>query len=177
MKLFAFYIGGSAPGSLIELHDVRFACGGTIEDTFPALRAGWWGKPNSLHLDCWGELTSADGHDITLSTQPSDAEDKLWFVNLGGYDPADFTELHQNVFVVAPTASKAQVRALKQAPQWSQRHRDYVHDVENVFCIDEAVKEQGLYLRLTKTDTPRSFTFECGYWPIGKGKDGARQQI
>lgn len=176
MKLFVFYIGGSAPNSLIELHDVRFAMGAALEDCFPSLRASWWGKPNSLHLDCWGELLSADGHDVFLREVPQDGEDRLWFVNLGGYDPADFTELHQNVFVVAPTASKAQVRALKQAPQWKGRHRDYVHEVENVVDVGGLFKGQGWYLHLEKAENPRPFVFECGYWPIAEGKSG-RQMI
>lgn len=169
-KLFAFYIGGSAPGSLVELHDVRFAIADRIEDTYDTLRQSWWGNPDSLHLDCWGELTSADGFNIVLRPEPATDDNKLWFVNLGGYDPADFTELHQNVFVVAPDASKAQVRALKSAPQWQSRHRDYVHEVENIFAVNDVVTGAGWYIHLEKTTMPAPFVFECGYWPIAKGK-------
>jgi hypothetical protein len=170
-RLFAFYIGGAAPGSLVELHDVRFAIADRIEDTYETLRAGWWGTPESLHLDCWGELTSADGHNIVLRDYPAADDNRLWFVNLGGHDPADFTELHQNVFVVAPTASKAQVRALKSAPSWQSRHRDYVHEVENVFAVEDVVTARsGWHIHLEKTDRPAPFVFECGYWPIAKGK-------
>lgn len=173
MKLFAFYIGGETTTSLIELHDARFIAAASIEDAIPAIKEGWWGTPDSLHLDCWGELTSADGYNITLRDAPCSGEDKLWFVNLGGYDPADFSELHQNVFVVAPTASKAQVRALKQAPQWQSRHRDYVHEVEKLHCVSTFLPA-GWHIHLEKTDNPVPFTFECGYWPIGKG---ARQPV
>lgn len=173
MKLFAFYIGGAAATSLIELHDVRVVAAPSIDECIPAIKDSWWGTPKSLHLDCWGELTSADGHNITLRDTPAAGEDKLWFVNLGGYDPTDFSELHQNVFVVAPTASKAQVRALKQAPSWKSRHRDYVHEVENLHCVSTFLPA-GWHIHLVKTDAPVPFTFECGYWPIGKG---ARQPV
>ena len=66
-----------------------------------------------------------DGHDIHLKNEPSDSENKLYFVNLGGYDRNEFTELHKNIFVVAPTASKAKVRALKQILDWESHHKDY----------------------------------------------------
>lgn len=173
MKLFAFYIGGATETSLIELHDVRFVAAASLDDAIAKIKDTWWGTAKSLHLDCWGELTSADGYNITLRDTPYTGEDKLWFVNLGGYDPADFNELHQNVFVVAPTASKAQVRALKQAPTWQSRHRDYVHEIENLHEIGTFLP-QGWYIHLEKTDAPVPFTFECGYWPIGKG---ARQPV
>ena len=163
MKLFAFVIGGSTATSLIELHDVRICAGETMEDTYDDIRRTWWGTPDSLHLDCWGELTSADGHNITLSGVPSTAEDKLWFVNLGGYDPADFAEQHKNVFVVAPTQSKAKVRALKQILHWKGHHEDYSYDVEQVTAVGDLLAAQGLYIHLEKTDSPVPFAFKYGY--------------
>ena len=36
---------------------------------------------------------------------------KLFFVNLGGYDPDEFTELHKNVLLVAPDAKTAKAKA------------------------------------------------------------------
>ncbi len=163
MKLFAFVIGGSTPTSLIELHDVRICAGETMEDTYDDIRRTWWGTPESLHLDCWGELTSADGYNITLSDVPPAAADKLWFVNLGGYDPADFAEQHKNVFVVAPTQSKAKVRALKQILHWKGHHEDNSFDVEQITSVGDILAAQGLYVHLEKTDNPVPFVFKYGY--------------
>lgn len=170
MKLFAFYIGGSTDTSLIELHDARFIAAETIEECYDEIQAGWWGKPSSLHLDCWGELTSADGHNITLKKEPYTGEDKLWFVNLGGYDPAEFTELHKNVFIVAPTESKAKVKALKTILDWKSHHKDYMFDVEHITCLDESARGKGYYVHLEPTDNPVPFTFKFGYNPIFKKK-------
>ncbi|WP_349678192.1 DUF1543 domain-containing protein, partial [Idiomarina abyssalis] len=39
-KLFLVYVGGTAPGANIELHDVRFVVGKRMEDTYPAIRKG-----------------------------------------------------------------------------------------------------------------------------------------
>ncbi len=165
MKLFAFYIGGSIPGALIELHDVRFGIGEKIEDCYGDIRKSWWGTPDSLHLDCWGELSAADGHNIVLQKQPFQGANRLWFVNLGGYEPGDFSELHRNVFVVAPDDSKAKVRALKQVLHWKGRHEDYTLDVENICCINDAVAGKGLYIGLEPTDNAAPFAFAFGYNP------------
>lgn len=170
-KLFVFYVGGSAPSSLIELHDVRFGVGETMEDTYDDLKASWWGTPDSLHLDCWGELTSADGHNVVLKTEPpAEDADKLWFVNLGGYDPGQFEELHKNVFVVAPNKSKAKVRALKTILDWKGHHKDGLFQIEHIHGVAGVAEKKGLYIHLEKTDAPVPFAFACGYKPIGKGR-------
>ncbi len=167
-KIFAIYIGGRTDTSLIELHDMRFVIADSIEETYPVLKEKWWGKPENLHIDCWGELNSADGHNITLKSEPSESENRLYFVNLGGYDPENFTELHKNVFVVVPTESKAKVRALKKILDWKSHHKDYLHDVENVFSLEEVAREKSLHIHLEETANPVPFTFKYGYHPIGK---------
>ncbi len=41
--------------------------------------------------------------DVTLTAGPqSDMAARLFFVNLGGYNPLEFGELHSNVLIVAP---------------------------------------------------------------------------
>ena len=56
MKLFAIYIGGAMKGANIEVHDIRFIAAPSILDTHDDLRRQWWGKPGSLHIDCWAEI-------------------------------------------------------------------------------------------------------------------------
>jgi len=135
-----------------------------MEDAYDAIRKSWWGTPQSLHLDCWGELTSADGHNITLKNEPASGEDKLWFVNLGGYDPDDFNELHKNIFVVAPTESKAKVRALKTILHWKAHHKDNQFDVEKIINVG-ALDLQGWHIHLEKSDKLIPFVFKFGFNP------------
>ena len=119
MKLFVIYIGGAHEKSFIELHDMRFIIAEKIEDTHNQIRESWWGIPEKLHIDAWGELRYADGYNIHLKSEPSEnTENKLYFINLGGYDNNEFTELHKNVFIVAESESKAKVKALKQILHW-----------------------------------------------------------
>lgn len=108
-------------------------------------------------------MRSADGFDITLHQNPQESELKLFFVNLGGYNPDVFTELHENVLVVAPSAPKAKIKALKMIANWGTPHRDALFEVENVFCVGEAAKAQNLHIHLTPTDKPHPFRFTCKY--------------
>ncbi|MGB1230380.1 MAG: DUF1543 domain-containing protein [Holosporaceae bacterium] len=162
-KLYMIYIGGYTKGALIELHDMRFVVAKNIEDTFASLRQQWWGEPDRLHLDAWGVVHSADGYQISLHDTPQQEELKLFFVNLGGYDPKVFSELHHNVLVVAPSAPKAKVKALKGILNWSTPHRDALFEVENIFCVNQAAQEQNLHIHLTPTENPKPFRFICKY--------------
>lgn len=169
MKLFVIYIGGSHEKAFIELHDMRFVIADKIEDTYNELKKTWWGTPKSLHLDAWGALDYADGHNIVLKDHPPlDSENKLYFINLGGYDSNEFTELHKNVFVVASNDSKAKVRALKQILDWESHHRDYQFELESILNVSEIAKSKNLYIHLEPTDAEKKFEFICKSVSIGK---------
>ena len=162
MKLFAIYIGGIHEKAFIELHDIRFVIAENIADTHESLKETWWGTPRSLHIDAWGELNYADGHLIKLKNEaPLNTENKLYFVNLGGYDKNQFTELHKNVFVVAPNESKAKVRALKQILYWDAHHRDHQYELENILDISSITSAKNLHIHLEPTDTEEEFQFIC----------------
>lgn len=170
MKLFAAYVGGKTANSNIELHDMRFSVGEAIEDCYEDLRKQWWGTPESLHLDCWGALEHADGYEVSLSSQPYAGKEKLYFLNLGAYDAAQFTELHHNVFVVAETESKAKVKALKQIIDWQARHMDNQIEIESAVCLNPLIEGRNLHIHLTQTDKGKPFEFICKYTPIALGK-------
>ena len=109
-KLFAVYLGGRAPKANIELHDVVFAVGETIEATYEQLMDKWFGTPKGLHLDSWMELDIVDGYKITLSDWKSTGNLKLYFINLGAYLSGQFMEAHANTFLVAANFQEAKVK-------------------------------------------------------------------
>ncbi len=168
MKLFMIYIGGIHEKAIIELHDMRFVIAKSIEDTYEELKSSWWGTTKSLHIDAWGAVDYADGYNISLKPEtPINPENKLYFVNLGGYNRSEFTELHKNVLVVAPNESKAKVRALKQILDWESHHRDYQFELENILSVSELISTKNLHIHLELTDIPKEFEFTCKYLPIG----------
>lgn len=163
MKLFAIYIGGEMKGANIELHDIRFVAAETIIDTYPQLRQQWWGIPKSLHIDCWAAIESADGYEVTLRSEPFEGPEKLYYVNLGGYDKSEFLEKHRNAFVVATSVSEAKARAKKLAKGWDEPHRDDMYEAEQAFALDRSVADRRLFIHLKAAAGVVDFKFTCEY--------------
>lgn len=139
--LFLVVLGGRTARAHIELHDVRFVVGERIEDTFDALRQQWFGARRGLHLDSWMAVRFVDGFRVQLRPEPlpepAAAAERLWFVNLGGYDPRQLAELHQFLLVVAPTPQAARARALRRGlPGAEARHKDDLHAVDDCLPLD-----------------------------------------
>lgn len=166
MKLFAIYIGGTHKHANIELHDMRFIVAERIEDTYAELRRQWWGVPRSLHLDCWAAVTQADGHAVCLKPQPSLSPRKLYYVNMGGYDPRQFTELHRHLFIVAESEASARSRALKQVQGWDAPHKDNLYEAEQCFCLNDLLSPR-LHVHLERNDAGDFPPFTCEYRKIG----------
>ena len=104
-----------------ELHDVRWVVGCCIDDTIPELKRQWFGHQKGLHLDSYVRIDCVDGYAVELTqskssdTTSDDSQPlrpKLWFVNMGAYDPSSLLELHQIGCVVAPNAQRR-----KQSPE------------------------------------------------------------
>jgi len=172
MNLFIIYIGGRHTGSFIELHDIRFIAAKQLQDSYAKLQESWWGIPKSLHIDAWGILQYADGHSIQLFPEPPKQKDaKLFFINLGGYDQSQFTELHKNIFLVAADESEARSKALKIVSGWELPHPDNVLEVDSCLSVNYLLEEQGYHIHLKQQTAPMPFEFKCQYIPIGKTLD------
>lgn len=164
MHLYEFYIGGSAPGANIELHDVQFVVAASPEAAFPLLKARWWGSPDKIHLDGYREVTWADGYDVNLNGK-SDTAMKLFFVNAGGYEKGNLAELHAFDFFVAENKEAAKAKALKVLlPNVNLQHKDNLKDVDDCLLL-EAVDGIRLGLMKNPNGTPDALLFQ-GYQPI-----------
>ena len=112
-------LGGRANKANIELHDVRWVLGSTIEDTYDELKRDWFGTIEGLHIDSYKKINYVDGYRITLKNIENNKlkENKfycvnntrknLWFVNIGGYDPSSMQEKHEFGLVVASSKLEA----------------------------------------------------------------------
>ena len=105
-KLFLVVLGGHARKSHVEIHDVRWVVGRTIEDTFPQLRKEWFGCLAGLHIDSFLEVRFIDGYEVKVRKKKNLDDTKsleisfernpnnlqLWFVNIGCYKPNQLSE-------------------------------------------------------------------------------------
>ena len=137
MKLFAVMLGGTAAGANTELHDVVFACGDAVEDTWDQLLDRWFGAPEGLHVDSWAELDSVDGHRVALSAAPPAGDARLWLVNLGAYRRGHFGELHAVAFLVGDDPAAIKARAKESLLRGTDSlHTDDLHEVDD--CLQVA---------------------------------------
>ena len=164
MKLFAIYLGGRAIKCNTELHDVVFSCGNKIEDTYKDLLDKWFGLPDRLHIDSWVELKYVDGFEVVLSNDKPISKNKLFFINLGGYDKNKFEELHESRFFIGKDEKNIKLRAEQSLLLgFDQVHTDDIYDVDD--CIE--IKEvSGLYVNLIKSNKKENLEFNNGYLPI-----------
>jgi hypothetical protein len=114
-RLFLVVLGGRINGCNVELHDVRWVIGETIEDTIKTLKSEWFGNKKGLHIDSYRKILHVDGMSVTVVHSPtmnnSLNENKLWFVNLGGYSSQSMAEQHEFGIVVARTAQSAKANS------------------------------------------------------------------
>ncbi|MFC0118049.1 DUF1543 domain-containing protein [Pseudoalteromonas xiamenensis] len=147
MKLFMVYLGGRVAGCHIEMHDVRFVIGESIEQTYAKLKAQWVGDKNAVHMDSYVEVKHVDGYSVELKKEANRAELKLYFVNLGGYIPTNLAEQHEFALIVATNEHEAKEKAKSQLlVGMSHQHKDNLHEVDDCFSIDLLDTEYHIHL-------------------------------
>jgi hypothetical protein len=165
-RLYAVYLGGRAPRCNTELHDVVFAVGDSIEDTYEQLMDKWFGDPLRMHIDSWIELRAVDGHRVSLKDTPADGSRRLFFINLGAYLPGQFTELHANAFVVAEDEREVKSRAKSELLRGTQSvHTDDLYDIDD--CL-EIAEVDGHHIHLEQTGESEPFAPSNGYHVLPK---------
>jgi hypothetical protein len=137
--LFLVVLGGRTSSSSIELHDVRFVAGLTIDDTLGELRRQWFGRREGLHLDSYMAVRAIDGWAVHLVREPlAMRPERLWFVNLGAYNPDALAELHHFGLVVARSSQAAKAAAKR---RWLagalQQHKDDLVAVDDCLALEQ----------------------------------------
>ena len=148
--LFLVVLGGRAKKANVELHDVRWVIGSRIEDTFNVLRRDWFGTTDGLHIDSYKKINYIDGYRINLKKTENDKfkknklykenipQHKLWFVNIGGYDPSSMQEKHEFGLVAASSSIEAKNKAKS---KWlnglKKKHKDDISSLDNFLTFDD----------------------------------------
>ena len=156
--LYLVVLGGRAKKANIELHDVRWVVGSKIEDTYDTLRKDWFGSPKGLHIDSYKKIKYLDGYKINLRnvenlkinnnkfSNKSKTKNKLWFVNIGGYDPSSMQEKHEFGLVIAKNKLEAKnVAKSKWLIGCKKKHKDDIASLETLISCDdcELIKKIG----------------------------------
>lgn len=147
MKLFLVILGCRPKGRNTEQHDTFFGIGDSLTDLLPQI-ATFWPGGGQIHIDSWREVTAVDGYAIKIfdkENAPAASLHKLFFLNLGGYKPADMEEYHYKLLSVA-TGKAAAVSAAKKTAFYlhtgfkgATSHIDdkYGVDVDDVYEIKD----------------------------------------
>jgi len=150
-SLFIVMLGGRHARANTEVHDVVLAVGDSLEEVYPQLKNAWFGEQKGLHIDAWAQVygVAFEGKNYQIQftdAAPNQADQKLYLLNLGGYDAGEFGELHRYVLVLAQNAMVAKQRGKAHfAQHWQKQHTDRVLDVDDCIAIDQV---HGRYVQL-----------------------------
>lgn len=150
-SLFIVMLGGRHARANTEVHDVVLAIGTTLEETYPQLRQAWFGEEKGLHIDAWAKINGVECEGISYQihftqAQPPASAQKLYLINLGGYEAHEFGELHRYILVVAQNPLVAKQRGKQYfARHWHKQHTDRVLEVDDCIAIDQV---HGRYVQL-----------------------------
>jgi len=150
-SLFIVMLGGRHARANTEVHDVVLAVGDSLEEVYPQLKNAWFGEQKGLHIDAWAQIygVAFEGQNYQIQftdAAPNQADQKLYLLNLGGYDAGEFGELHRYVLMVAQNAMVAKQRGKAYfAQHWQKQHTDRVLDVDDCIAIDQV---HGRYVQL-----------------------------
>ena len=150
-SLFVVMLGGRHARANTEVHDVVLAAGDSLEEVYPQLKNAWFGEQKGLHIDAWAQVNGlqSEGKSYQIhfaDAPPNPADEKLWLINLGGYDTREFGELHRYVLVAAQDAAAAKQRGKAHfAEHWQKQHTDCVLEVDDCIAVDQV---HGRYIQL-----------------------------
>ncbi|HET9056486.1 MAG TPA: DUF1543 domain-containing protein [Chitinophagaceae bacterium] len=154
-KLFMVLLGCKPQGRNTEQHDIFFGIGDSLRDMVPQIEA-FWKDAGKIHIDCWREVTTVDGYSITIKSRTtpippsSSTDEKLFFINLGGYKENDFEEYHYKMLRIAREKGKAIQDAMQTAFykhmsfKGAESHIDdkYGVDVDDIYEIQDILSPE-----------------------------------
>lgn len=180
-KLFMVVLGCKPIGRYTEQHDVFFGIGQSLKSLIPDFYLFWPEAKKQIHIDSWREITYADGFDIKVVEKIAETKSKqqLFFLNLGGYKPADLEEYHYKIITVADNTSAAIKKATATAFyqhtgfKGAESHVDdkYGIDVDDIYAIEDILPaglKEKYSLQLTPSEKNKPDELHIGYVKLDK---------
>lgn len=153
LKLYMLLLGCKPPGRHTKQHDVFFGIASSLNELVPQIKA-FWPEPERIHIDAWREVNVVDGYQIKVLKKASDLKpeqkEKLFFINLGGYQENRFEEQHYILLTVQediPSAmknAKATLFFRQNHFEGANSHVDdkYGIDVDDIYQIEDILPIQ-----------------------------------
>lgn len=179
MYLFMVLIGCTPKGRHTEQHDVFFGIATELKELIDDINIFWPEAEGKIHIDAWRKITTVDEYNITVLPRENQtlSENKLFFLNLGGYKPGEFEEYHYKKICVAPTQAEA-VKTAKTTTFYkhcgfkgAESHIDdkYGVDVDDIYNVEDILPEKfksKYQLVITKTTATTPDTEHIGYLKV-----------
>ncbi|MXN89662.1 DUF1543 domain-containing protein [Flavobacterium sp. Sd200] len=180
-------LGCTPLGRLTEQHDIFFGIGTSVTGLKKEMYA-FWPDGGQLHIDSWREVTQVNGYQISIVPKElaTPQDEKLFFINLGGYKPGDLEEYHYKMLVVAKTMGLA-VRASKKTVFYkhygfkgAESHIDekYGLDVDDAHKVEDILPasfREKYSLLITPTNNITEDKLHVGYLKLGKLQKATQQ--
>jgi hypothetical protein len=180
LKLYMVLVGCRPKGRYTEQHDVFFGIARCLKDLVPHINAFWTEAKGKFHIDAWREVTQVNGFavEIVETKEAPENSHHLFFINLGGYRPGEFDELHHKMLVVAADSAKA-ISLAKQTAFYktesfkgAESHIDDKHnlDVDDIYHVKDMLLPlfaEKFHIRINQKTTPDD-ELHIGYLKLSK---------
>ena len=176
-------LGCTPAGRNTEQHDVYFTVAAHIRNTVTEIIEFWPEADGNIHVDAWQEVTQVGTFSVEVQLKRDSMvrsemdQQKLFFINLGGYKENEFDEFHYKMLVAASDKGSAIMQAKKSAFykhtrfKGAESHIDdkFGVDVDDIYQIEDilslAIKEKYL-IRLKQNDSGQQDELKLGYFKL-----------
>lgn len=175
-------LGCKPEGRNTEQHDLFFGIGTSLSDVKADIIEFWKEAKGKIHIDGWREVNWVDGYKIEVTGKENlsaSANEKLFFINLGGYKENEFEEYHYKMLTVALDKGLA-IQKSKQTAFYKHTgfkgavsHVDdkYGIDVDDIYEIEDILPahlKEKYCIRISKPDDNEEDQLHLGYLKIDK---------
>ncbi|MFC3561508.1 DUF1543 domain-containing protein [Pedobacter jamesrossensis] len=181
-KLFMLLLGSKAPKRNVEQHDYFFGIAHSLKELVPQIKSFWPEAGNSIHVDGWREVNTVNGFEIKIIPREqavTTSENKLFFINLGGYQTNKLQEQHYVVLSVqsnranAIQDSKKTVFFKTNSIKGANAHIDekYGIDVDDIHRVDDILDKQqkeNYHIQISPSSNLPEDEIHLGYFKLDK---------
>ncbi|MFC0182903.1 protein of unknown function [Pseudarcicella hirudinis] len=178
LKLYMVLLGCKPTGRHVEQHDIFFGIADSLKELVNDMEA-FWPEAGKIHIDAWREVTNVDGFKIQVSLKQA-AEDfteqnnKLFFINLGGYQENKFEEQHYFMLTVKQDRAAA-FKEAKQTLFFQNNHFEgasshiddkYGIDVDELYEIEDILspsQKEKYKIKLSPSSETEQDPIHLGY--------------